>query len=397
MVFLAAVLFCAVRFRRAGGGDRPVLSPRPLIFFIPPVYTFTIAEPHELLAPAGFPRRRRADGIAYRAHPRPARGRRPNAAAHDNRSLRFFTQDPPAQPAYDVTGCGRYIYTGFGPASRAACERTRMVRARQPGRRTCNSTPPSRGAALAHSRRASRRMVDRNLATRTLPVPSPADSARNGRGVCSFEPPDTAAALSADDERALVGSARSATIALDRFLLLARRPPKAASFLREETKVRDALLASLSHDLRTPLTPPSPAHCSACRGSRQRPGGGATPTPSRRRRASLTQPARHVAHRAGSLKARRDWVDGGRRQERYRALPQRPFRTPPSASATARRPYRSPCGGAPLGTGSCSACSITRKYGGDGETATCTRREGGDLMLSVTTKVRAWPADLDRI
>ena len=58
--------------------------------------------------------------------------------------------------------------------------------------------------------------------------------------------------FTADDERALTAILDQTAIALDR-ALLAREAVKAAT-MQENEKVRDALLASLSHDLRTPLS-----------------------------------------------------------------------------------------------------------------------------------------------
>ena len=66
----------------------------------------------------------------------------------------------------------------------------------------------------------------------------------------------------AEDERALTAILDQTAIALDR-ALLAREAVKAAA-MQENEKVRDALLASLSHDLRTPLSRASPAPRRRC-------------------------------------------------------------------------------------------------------------------------------------
>ena len=58
--------------------------------------------------------------------------------------------------------------------------------------------------------------------------------------------------ITAADERALTAILDQTAIALDR-ALLAREAVKAAA-MKENEKVRDVLLASLSHDLRTPLS-----------------------------------------------------------------------------------------------------------------------------------------------
>ena len=93
-------------------------------------------------------------------------------------------------------------------------------------------------------------------ATGTLPSIGfqfrPLVAARGPIAVCGFEHHAGDEAISAEHERALTAILDQTAIALDR-ALLAREAVKAAS-MEENEKVRDALLASLSHDLRTPLS-----------------------------------------------------------------------------------------------------------------------------------------------
>src|SRR5579863_6238373 len=79
----------------------------------------------------------------------------------------------------------------------------------------------------------------------------PLVAARGPIAVCGFEPRSSDEPITAEDERALTAILDLTAIALDR-ALLAREAVNAAT-MQENEKVRDALLDSLSHDLRTPL------------------------------------------------------------------------------------------------------------------------------------------------
>ena len=76
-------------------------------------------------------------------------------------------------------------------------------------------------------------------------------ASRGAIAVCGFEPRLRDQPIPAEEERALTLILDQTAIALDR-ALLAGDALKAAA-MQENEKVRDALLASLSHDLRTPL------------------------------------------------------------------------------------------------------------------------------------------------
>jgi len=80
----------------------------------------------------------------------------------------------------------------------------------------------------------------------------PLVAARGSIAVCGFEPHSADEPMTAEDERALTAILDLTAIALDR-ALLAREAVNAAT-MQENEKVRDALLDSLSHDLRTPLS-----------------------------------------------------------------------------------------------------------------------------------------------
>ncbi|MGD0053736.1 MAG: ATP-binding protein, partial [Vulcanimicrobiaceae bacterium] len=77
-------------------------------------------------------------------------------------------------------------------------------------------------------------------------------AARGSIAVCGFEPHSADEPITAEDERALTAIFDLTAIALDR-ALLAREALNTAT-MQENEKVRDTLLDSLSHDLRTPLS-----------------------------------------------------------------------------------------------------------------------------------------------
>ena len=111
-------------------------------------------------------------------------------------------------------------------------------------------------AALSAARWAQQKKEPAGWGTGTLPRIGfqfrPLVAARGPIAVCGFEPHSPDPPITAEDERALTAILDQTAIALDR-ALLAHEAVKAAA-MQENEKVRDALLASLSHDLRTPLS-----------------------------------------------------------------------------------------------------------------------------------------------
>ena len=186
-------------------------------------------------------------------------------------------------------------------------------------------------AALTAARWAQQKNEPAGWGTGTLPRVEyqfrPLVAARGPIAVCGFEPQSPDEPISAEDERALTAILDQTAIALDR-ALLAREAVQAAA-MKENEKVRDALLASLSHDLRTPLATHRRRRDVAARARRQddrrrtaRPpdvdrGGDGAAVALRR------QPARHVAHRGGRSQGQpRSCRRRRRRAGRGRAQPQ---------------------------------------------------------------------------
>ena len=111
-------------------------------------------------------------------------------------------------------------------------------------------------AALGAAHWAQQKKEPAGWGTGTLPRVAyqfrPLVAARGPIAVCGFEPHSADEPITAEDERALTAILDLTAIALDR-ALLAREAVNAAT-MQENEKVRDALLDSLSHDLRTPLS-----------------------------------------------------------------------------------------------------------------------------------------------
>ena len=191
-------------------------------------------------------------------------------------------------------------------------------------------------------------------------------------------------------------------IALDR-ALLARDAVKAAA-MQENEKVRDALLASLSHDLRTPLSTIAGAATSLrSLGDRM----------SAEERVELLTSiedetgrlARFVANlldmsriEAGGLKVNREWVEVGdviqRAAERSRkAFPAMPVKVNVAPDLPFVRGDDKL-----LEQVLFNLLDNAHKYGGDGGAALHARKEGGEVVISVTDEgPGVKPADLEKI
>ena len=257
--------------------------------------------------------------------------------------------------------------------------------------------------ALGAAEERARRLGNRHAAQRRIPVPPAGRRARRDRGLrlraaiarTSRSPPE--------DERALTAILDQTAIALDR-ALLAREAVKAAA-MQENEKVRDALLASLSHDLRTPLATIAGAATSLrALGDKMSAGGtGRTPVVDRggdgapRRASSPTSSTCRGSRRAASRSIAicvdvADVVQGA--VERSRKA------FPGSRSRSASRPICPSCAATTsCSSRCCSTCSTTRtNTGGDGGVDRHARKEGDEVVISVTDEgPGSSPADLERI
>jgi two-component system, OmpR family, sensor histidine kinase KdpD len=253
MIFLTAVLFCAVRF----GTRAAVLASLASFaaynfFFIEPVYTFTVAQPQELFALLIF--------LVVAVLTGSLTGR-----IRDQREMVIGNAEV-TQSLYDysrkLSGASRpddvlwaaaaHLHSTFGG-------RIVLLVAEGDELQMRAAWPPDAqidAAALGAANWAQQKKEPAGWGTGTLPRIAyqfrPLLAARGSIAVCGFEPHSADEPITAEDERALIAILDLTAIALDR-ALLAREAVNAAT-MQENEKVRDALLDSLSHDLRTPLS-----------------------------------------------------------------------------------------------------------------------------------------------
>jgi two-component system sensor histidine kinase KdpD len=251
MVFLAAVLFCAVRFGAWSAIGAAVLSFLAYnFFFIAPVYTFTVAEPHELFALLIFLLVAvLTGGLAGRVREQSdAAARR----AAGTQSLYDFSRKLSGLAKLDdvLWVVVSHIAKTVGGASLALLgqgEELRLAAALPPE----DTLSPSEWAA---ARWAATRGEAAGWRTATLPSIAfqfrPLRTSRGVLGVVGLKP-GTADGLSAENERAISALIDQAAVAIERTLLVDEAA--AAKALAENERLRGALLSSLSHDLRTPL------------------------------------------------------------------------------------------------------------------------------------------------
>jgi two-component system sensor histidine kinase KdpD len=253
MIFLTAVLFSAVRF----GTRAAVLASLASFaaynfFFIEPIYTFTVAQPQELFALLIF----LAVAVLAGSSTGRIRDQREMVVrnAEVTQSLYDYSRKlSGASRADDVLwAAAAHLHATFGG-------RIVLLVAEGDELQIRAAWPPDAhldAAALGAAHWAQQKREPAGWGTGTLPRVAyqfrPLVAARGTIAVCGFEPHSADEPITAEDERALTAILDLTAIALDR-ALLAREAVNAAT-MQENEKVRDALLDSLSHDLRTPLS-----------------------------------------------------------------------------------------------------------------------------------------------
>jgi two-component system, OmpR family, sensor histidine kinase KdpD len=253
MIFLVAVLFCAVRSGTRAAVFASLASFAAYnFFFIQPIYTFTIAQPQELLALLIF----LAVSVLAGSLTGRIRDQREMVIrnAEVTQSLYDYSRKlSGASSADDVLwAAAAHLHATFhGRIVLLVAEGEELqIRAAWPPDAELDA------AALGAANWARQKMEPAGWGTGTLPGVAyqfrPLVAARGSIAVCGFEPHAADEPITAEDERALTAILDLTAIALDR-ALLAREAVNAAT-MQENEKVRDALLDSLSHDLRTPLS-----------------------------------------------------------------------------------------------------------------------------------------------
>ena len=253
MIFLTAVLFCAVRFGTRAAVIASLASFAAFnFFFIQPTFTLTVAQPQELFALLIF----LAVAVLTGSLTGRIRDQRETVVrnAEVTQSLYDYSRKlSGASSADDVLwAAAAHLHATFGG-------RIVLLGAEGDELQIRAAWPPDAqldAAALGAANWAQQKREPAGWGTGTLPRVAyqfrPLVAARGPIAVCGFEPHSTDEPITAEDERALTAILDLTAIALDR-ALLAREAVNAAT-MHENEKVRDALLDSLSHDLRTPLS-----------------------------------------------------------------------------------------------------------------------------------------------
>jgi two-component system sensor histidine kinase KdpD len=221
-------------------------------FFIPPIYTYTIAEPQELFAlsiflivavlTGGFAGQVRDQAEAIRKR-----------SATTQRLYEF---------SRTLSGAAKFDDLLWAIASRlaAAVDGTALVLMREgPDLVIKASWPPEDElgpAELAAARWALERRESAGRQTTTLPNAKfqfrPLITAGGVVGVIGLQPKESMEHLTTEDERLLAALLDQAAIAIER-AHLAEESAHALAMVESE-RLRSVLLSSISHDLRTPLS-----------------------------------------------------------------------------------------------------------------------------------------------
>jgi two-component system sensor histidine kinase KdpD len=403
MIFLTAVLFNGVLFGTRAAVIASFASFAGYnFFFIEPVYTFTVAQPQELFALLIFL------AVAVLTGSLAGRVRDQRESVIKNAKVMQSLYDysrklSGASSADDVLwAAAAHLHATFG-------RRIVLLVAEGDDLQIRAAWPPDAQldpAAMTAARWAQQKNEPAGWGTGTLPRVDyqfrPLVAARGPIAVCGVEPQSLDQPISAEDERALTAILDQTAIALDR-ALLAREAVNAAA-MQENEKVRDALLASLSHDLRTPLSSIAGAATSL------RSLGDKMSAAERLELLSSIEDetarlARFVANlldmsriEAGNLKVNRDLVDvadvvQGAVERSRKAFPKQVVRVSLAPDLPfVRGDDRL------LEQVLFNLLDNAHKYSGDIGVTVHARKDGGDVVLSVTDEgPGVKPADLERI
>ena len=253
MLFLVAVVLMAVNYGIAPAIYASVLSFFTFnFFFIPPIYTFTIAEPYELLALVVFlivAVITAALGGRVREQATVAAGR-----MRATRRLYEFTRRLSGLASFDAVaeGAASEIHASLGRAVVVLLESNGelVMTAAWPPEDALDAAPMMAAHwALTHGEPAG-------ADTGTLPIVPwyfvPLRIGDKTLGVIGVARPDGAAALDSEARALLDALSEQAAAALDRASMA--RDMVSAKTATETERVRNTLLASISHDFRTPLS-----------------------------------------------------------------------------------------------------------------------------------------------
>jgi len=404
MIFLIAVLLSAARFGVRAAIVAAVLSFLAYdFFFVPPYYQFTIAEPQEFFALVIFLAVASLVGwLAGRARDQERLAR---ASAQATSSLFEFSRKLSGAATLDDILDTTTVY-----AHKTLRARGVVMLLPEDGELPLSAAWPPIDELDAGENGAARWAFDRSepagWKTGTLPNVRfqfrPLITSRGVVGVCGFEPADRDAPISPTLEHGLNLILEQAAIAIDRALLVKDSVRTVA--LEENEKLRGTLLASLSHDLRTPL-----ATITGAVTTLRKFGDGMAPEQRADLLASIEEESarltRFIANlldmsriEAGALKPKQDLVDvvevvRAAIDRAGRAFPDQPIVT----SLARDLPYVR-CDANLLEQVMFNLLDNAQKYGGGGRVIVHARPEGGNVLVSVTDEGPGIkPTDLERV
>lgn len=403
LLYLVAVIVCGVLNGRVSAIIAAALSSLAYnFFFIEPLYTFTIAQPHELfglvvfLAAAIF-----AGELAGRMRDHTERARRQERATQAlNEFSRKLSGSARLDTVLEATAAHLYVTTGMGAA----------LLVPEDGELALGSIWPPDLALDATDMTAVRWAFDKREpaghSTGTLPQVAwqfrPILQGRLAIGVLGLLRVDAKGPLLPHEEQLVRGVLEQTAVAIDR-ARLARENIRTAA-LEERERLNTALFSSLSHDLKTPL-----ATISGAASSLRELGDRMDPATRRDLLGSIEDEAsrlgRFVANlfdmtriEAGTLKPRRESVDVG---EAVNVAVERAKKLHPGhdfeLSLAARLP---PAHGDSnlLGQVLFNLLDNACKYGGEAPVAVFARGEGSEVTISVSDQGKGIPAgELERI
>ena len=408
MIFLAAVLVVAVQF-----GVRAALAAAVLsffaddFFFIPPLYKFTIAEPQEFFALVVFVIAAALAGwLAGRAKDQE---RIAQESERGTQALFDLSRRLSGANAIDEILETAVVYVQKTLKAEAVAMLT-PESGDLAGDLTLTASWPPLDALSAGESGAARWAFEKREAagwrTGTLPNTRfqfrPLVTARGAIAVCGFAPsaPETNLPATLDHTLALILD--QTAIALDR-AALSREAMKASS-LEANERLRSTLLASLSHDLRTPLASITGAVTTLREFD-------ASLSPEKRRdlltsvEEETARLTRFIANlldmsriEAGAIRPKREWVDPAdvvqaAVERARRSFPATTFQT----SVARDLPYWEADAGL-IEQVLFNLLDNAQKYGGDKPVLIHARAVGREVVVSVTDEgpgIR--PADLETI
>jgi two-component system sensor histidine kinase KdpD len=390
MIFLIAVLFCAVQFGVRAAALAGLLSFLAYdFFFIEPLYEFTINEPHEFFALVIFLIVAILVGwLAGRARDQERLARE---SARTTRSLFELSRQ-----LSGAVALGDILEAATVYAQKTLGARCVVMLLPEDGDLTLSSAWPPIDALDAGETGAARWAFEKKEAagwkTGTLPNVRfqfrPLITTRGVVGVGGFQPADAAATVSPTLEHALNLIFEQAAIAIDRANLVKDSVRTVA--LEENEKLRTTLLASLSHDLRTPLAAITGAVTTLRR------FGDTMPAEQRADLlASIEEEAgrltRFIANlldmsriESGALRPKADFVDVAEVaraavERAHKAFPNQPFSTSLARDLPFLRGDASL-----LEQVLFNLLDNAQKYGGGGRVSVHARPEGANVVISVT-------------